>query len=105
MAVRVPDRDSRAMNENGSGAPAWTRPLRKELMLRLPAELMHEQPALVERLRVDEVLARLDHHHATLAGSSGAAYPGARDAMQRLGAAFSRRGGGPLVDSAHIRLP
>lgn len=62
----------------------------RELMLRLLAELMHEQPALVERLRVDEVLARLEHHHATLAGSAGAAYPGARDAMQRLAAAGVR---------------
>ncbi len=62
----------------------------RELMLRLLAELMHEQPALVERLRVDEMLARLEYHYALAAGSSGVVYPGARDAMLRLAAAGVR---------------
>ena len=62
----------------------------RELMLRLLAELMHEEPVLVERLRVDDVLARLERHYGMTAGTCAVPFAGAREAMQRLAAAGVR---------------
>ena len=56
----------------------------QQLMIRLVARVFHERPALSERVRVDDVLARAHHHYAQLAGTSARPYPGALEALERL---------------------
>jgi phosphoglycolate phosphatase len=55
-----------------------------ELMRKLLARCVLEQPALGERLRADEVLASLDEHYAAVTGSQAAPYEGCVEALQRL---------------------
>lgn len=62
----------------------------RELMLKLLARLMLEQPALADRLRIDTVLARLDQHYADTVGTLAQPYPGAVEALVALRAAGIR---------------
>jgi phosphoglycolate phosphatase len=56
----------------------------RELMLRLLARVFLEQPALVERVRVDDLMADLDRHYGATAGRASRAYPGADATLRRL---------------------
>jgi phosphoglycolate phosphatase len=62
----------------------------RELMLKLLARVWLEQPALADRVQADSVLASADAHYAALIGTRARAYPGAREALQRLRAAGVR---------------
>lgn len=56
----------------------------RALMLKLLARLMLEHPPLAERLRVDVVLDRLNHHYASTAGTTGRAFDGGQAMLERL---------------------
>lgn len=56
----------------------------RQMMLRLLAELFLEQPSWVERVRVEQVLARLEHHYADCAGTCARPYPGALATLAQL---------------------
>lgn len=56
----------------------------RELMLRLLARCYLERPALVERVRADDVLASFDEHYAATTGSSAVPYGGCRETLSRL---------------------
>lgn len=56
----------------------------REMMLRLLARVLLEEPALAERLPTERVLERLDANYAVTAGSIGQPYPGADAALRRL---------------------
>jgi phosphoglycolate phosphatase len=56
----------------------------RQMMLRLLAHVLLEEPALAERLPTDRVLERLDFHYGVTAGSTGQPYPGAEAALRRL---------------------
>jgi phosphoglycolate phosphatase len=56
----------------------------RQMMLRLLAHILLEEPALAERLPTERVLERLDVHYGATAGSTGGPYPGADAALRRL---------------------
>ena len=56
----------------------------RQMMLRLLAHILLEEPALADRLPTERVLERLDVHYGITAGSSGLPYPGADAALRRL---------------------
>jgi len=56
----------------------------RELMLKLLARVMLEQPALSERVQADAVLERFEHHYAETAGCFGKPYPGCVATLERL---------------------
>lgn len=56
----------------------------RELMLKLLARILLDQPVLADRLRVDEVLARLDQHYADTVGTLARPYPGVLAALVAL---------------------
>lgn len=56
----------------------------RQMMLQLLAHVMLKQPELADRLRVDEVLARLDLHYGITAGMHAQAYPGCTGALRSL---------------------
>lgn len=56
----------------------------RQMMLRLLAHLMLEQPALAERLDVDKLLARLDVHYGITAGMTARPYAGCMQALGSL---------------------
>lgn len=62
----------------------------RELTLRLLAHILLEQPALADRLRPDEVVARAELHYAERVGRSARPYPGALQALTTLRAAGVR---------------
>lgn len=59
----------------------------RELMLKLLASCYLADPALVARVRTEDVLASMDEHYAVTTGTSAVAYGGTRDALRRLRAA------------------
>jgi phosphoglycolate phosphatase len=61
-----------------------------DLMARLLARILREQPALADRVPAEAVLARVAEHYAALAGSSAQPYPGALAALVSLRAAGVR---------------
>jgi phosphoglycolate phosphatase len=56
----------------------------RELTIRLLARILLEQPALADRVRVDEVLARTERHYAASVGRHARPYPGALQALRAL---------------------
>ena len=62
----------------------------RELMLRLLARCFLEQPALIERVCADDVLASFDEHYAATTGSSAVPYRGCRETLSRLQSAGVR---------------
>jgi len=56
----------------------------RHLMLQLLAREYHERPALADTVRHDAVLERFEHEWLALVGASAPAYPGVREALQRL---------------------
>ena len=62
----------------------------RELMMRLMARILLEQPALADRVNVDRVLTRVGEQYAACVGSSAQAYPGALQALHALRAAGLR---------------
>ncbi len=56
----------------------------RQLMLKLLARAILEQPALARSVQPDDLLASMDHHYAATIGSSAAPYDGCHDALQRL---------------------
>jgi phosphoglycolate phosphatase len=62
----------------------------RELMLRLLAHSLLEQPSLADAVRPESVLASMDEHYAILAGSSARPYSGCGDALAGLRAAGVR---------------
>jgi phosphoglycolate phosphatase len=56
----------------------------RELMLKLLARCFLADAGLVERVRVDDVLASMDRHYAQTTGTSAAPYLGCHDALVAL---------------------
>ena len=56
----------------------------RQMMMRLLAHVLLQQPALAERLHPDQVLERLDIHYAITAGLHAQPYPGCRQALGSL---------------------
>ncbi|HEY4083155.1 MAG TPA: HAD-IIIA family hydrolase [Burkholderiaceae bacterium] len=56
----------------------------RELMLKLLAQVLLEQPQLARNLNPDAVLASMDHHYAETTGSMALPYAGAREALKQL---------------------
>ncbi len=56
----------------------------RQMMLRLLAQLMLDQPHWADKLNPDAVLARLDVHYAATAGLSAKPYPGCLDTLLAL---------------------
>ena len=56
----------------------------RQMMLRLLAHVLLDDPALADRLPTEPVLARLDVHYGVTAGSTGRPYAGADAALRRL---------------------
>ena len=56
----------------------------RELMLKLLAQVLIEQPALARTVGPDAVLASMDHHYAITTGSSAVPYGGCREALAQL---------------------
>lgn len=56
----------------------------RQMMLRLLAHVLLEEPALADRLPTERVLERLDLHYGVTAGSSGRPYAGADAALRAL---------------------
>jgi phosphoglycolate phosphatase len=61
-----------------------------ELVRRLLARILDEQPALADRLSADAVLASAERHYEALVGGSAQPYPGAVQVLQALRAAGVR---------------
>jgi phosphoglycolate phosphatase len=55
-----------------------------ELMRALLGRVIAERPSLAGEIRVEAVLASLDHHYTITTGTSAAPYPGTREALTRL---------------------
>jgi phosphoglycolate phosphatase len=55
-----------------------------ELMLKLLARCLLEQPGLAQSVRAEAVLAGFDEHYALTTGTSAVPYAGCRDALLRL---------------------
>ena len=53
----------------------------RELMLKLLARCFLEQPALVGRVRQDDVLSSMDEHYAVTTGTLAVPYPGCHEAL------------------------
>jgi phosphoglycolate phosphatase len=62
----------------------------RELMLKLLARCLLEQPDLANRIRTEDVLASMDEHYTATTGSSAVAYGGCAVALTRLKAAGLR---------------
>lgn len=75
----------------------------RELMLKLLARLMLEQPALADRLHVDVVLARLDVHYAATVGTMAQPYPGCAEALATLRAHRVRLACATNKEGCHAR--
>lgn len=56
----------------------------RQMMLRLLADVLLRHPEWADRLRADEVLARLDVHYGVTAGLSAQPYPGCAEALRAL---------------------
>lgn len=56
----------------------------RQLMLKLLARILLEQPALADTVRPDDVLQTFDEQLSIAGGPAGAVYAGAREALQRL---------------------
>ncbi|MEY2688297.1 MAG: hypothetical protein RL375_2495 [Pseudomonadota bacterium] len=56
----------------------------RELMMRLLARILLEQPDLADRVNVEQVLARVGEQYAACVGTSAQAYPGAVSALRAL---------------------
>ena len=56
----------------------------RELMQRLIARLLEEQPARAGGFQAGALMARFEHHYAETAGSSGRPYPGCQAMLERL---------------------
>jgi phosphoglycolate phosphatase len=56
----------------------------RQMMMRLLAHVMLQQPALADRLNVDKVLARLDVHYGVTAGMRAQPYQGCMQALGSL---------------------
>jgi phosphoglycolate phosphatase len=56
----------------------------RQMMLRLLAHILLEEPARANDLPAERVLERLDVHYSVTAGSTGKPYPGCDDALRRL---------------------
>jgi phosphoglycolate phosphatase len=56
----------------------------RQLMLKLLARILLEQPSLADAVRPDEVLEAFDQQLARTPASAAAPYPGARQALERL---------------------
>lgn len=56
----------------------------RQLMLKLLARILLERPGLADTVRPDAVLQTFDEQLSIASGRAGAAYAGARDALQRL---------------------
>lgn len=56
----------------------------RELMLRLLARVLLEQPALAERFSAEQMLERFEHHYAETAGRIGRPFPGCEAMLLRL---------------------
>ena len=62
----------------------------RELMLKLLARAILEQPALAHSVQADALVASMDLHYAVTTGSSAVPYAGCHEALQRLKAAGLR---------------
>ncbi|HJV59770.1 MAG TPA: HAD-IA family hydrolase, partial [Albitalea sp.] len=62
----------------------------RELMLKLLARCLLDEPVLAERVRADEVLARFEAHYADTTGSQAVPYEGCHETLARLKAAGVR---------------
>jgi phosphoglycolate phosphatase len=62
----------------------------RELMRRLLARCVEEQPPLAQRLPFDALMASFDAHYAQTIGSSAEPYAGCREALTQLGQAGVR---------------
>ena len=62
----------------------------REMMLKVLAHLMLADPGLAERLRVDEILERLEFHYNVTAGSTGRPYVGCELMLDQLRASGLR---------------
>jgi len=56
----------------------------RELMLRLLARALLDEPGHAERVRTEAVLASMDAHYVATTGTTGVPYPGARQALVTL---------------------
>ncbi len=56
----------------------------RQLMLKLLARILLEQPGLADTVRPDAVLQSFDEQLSIASGRAGAVYAGAREALQRL---------------------
>lgn len=61
-----------------------------ELMIKVLARVFLEQPALADRVRIDDVLESLDKHYEATTGTTSVPYAGAHDVLARLKAAGVR---------------
>jgi len=75
----------------------------RELMLKLLARVLLENPAIAERVRVDAVLASMDEHYAITTGTAAVAYAGCHASLQRLQAAGVRLVCTTNKESRHAR--
>lgn len=56
----------------------------RELMIKLLAKVLRDQPELADRVRVDAVLETLDRHYADTTGTMAKPYEGAHAALSQL---------------------
>lgn len=56
----------------------------RELMRRLLARCVEDQPSLAQRVTFDAVMSSFDEHYAQTTGTSAAPYAGCREALQQL---------------------
>lgn len=70
--------------ETEAQVTAWIGGGTRETLLKVLAQRMVADPGLVERLRLDEVLARLERHYDALSGTRARPYPGAAEMLQDL---------------------
>jgi phosphoglycolate phosphatase len=56
----------------------------RELMLKLFARCVYEQPGLVDRVQPDALLRSFDEHYAQTTGTTAYPYAGAREALAKL---------------------
>lgn len=62
----------------------------RELVRRLLARCIEEQPSLAHRVQFNAVMASFDEHYAQTTGTTAAPYPGCREALTQLKAAGVR---------------
>jgi len=75
----------------------------RELMLRLMARIYLAQPALADRVRIDDVLESIQLHYAAVVGSQAKPYRGAAQALWRLKTAGVRLACVTNKESVHAR--